>query len=97
MNDCEHDEINHTLCTENTYLVTCWPTLNMPATAEKRLTLEVYGGSTATIITLPRREEKYSCSVQARNMCQLLSNDSTFVDIYITGIYSNNMTACVCL
>ena len=49
--------------------------------------IEVPSNATSTTITdLPEKDERYNCSVQARNNCQLLSNNSIFefVDIYVT-------------
>lgn len=86
--DCDNsdiDETNHTRCTVNTYLITCWPTLNMFETSDKPI-IEINSSVVSTTATFPAgREERYSCSVQARNMCQRLSNESMTVFIYITG------------
>ena len=47
------------------------------------------GGETCTIITAPRKGERYKCSVQARNRCRILSNHSNSIEISVPGKWSN--------
>lgn len=71
-------------CAITMYLVTCQPSLDLLATA--MVSVEVSGGKTSTnITTLAEKGERYNCSVQAKNCCQLLSNSSASIEIQIEG------------
>jgi hypothetical protein len=54
------------------------------AISDELVRVEVPGDKTYASVTL-RKGETYECSVQAQNWCQLLSNRSDSIEIYIPG------------
>ena len=54
------------------------------AISDELVRVEVPGDKTCATLTL-KKGERYKCSVQVRNWCQLLSNHSDSIEVYVPG------------
>ena len=80
------NEVRPNICSTISYLVTCQLVLQptMIVMSSELVRVEVPGDKTYATIAL-QRGGRYKCFVQTRNRCQLLSNHSDSIEVFVPG------------